>query len=401
MVSSSFPPFTLGGAEIYERNLGLGLKERGHDVVVMAGEKGSLKGWKTVTLPKNKESRYAKDYVERKKSPWYVTSKSVLKSLADPKYYLRLTRAIKDVSPDILHMHNTHNYTLTNALVKASGFLNIPLVWTVHDYWFMCPINTLLPPGENCRVCGGEENCARICLRELERGNIKVFRSVRRLIRGLRKVDQIIAPSDFTASLLESRGFEPHGIRTVPNGVPDPYKGRVEKKTDKLRLLFIGSGHHKGLHVLEQAIRSLDQRVEVNVVSSRPPETENNGVDVIWRQRPQDKELKELYERCHALVIPSVWAENNPLVALEAMMASCALIGTDMGGIKEIVTNDTSVTFPCGDSKALAKIISDFGQDIEGVVEMGAKARQRAESNYMMEDNVSKVEEIYREVLDS
>ena len=47
--------------------------------------------------------------------------------------------------------------------------------------------------------------------------------------------------------------------------------------------------------------------------------------------------LWSLYNDALALVVPSLWPENNPLVALEALSVGTPVIGTDAGGLGEII----------------------------------------------------------------
>jgi glycosyltransferase involved in cell wall biosynthesis len=59
------------------------------------------------------------------------------------------------------------------------------------------------------------------------------------------------------------------------------------------------------------------------------------------------------------LVVPSLWAENAPLVALEARAAGCPVIASDIGGLPELIEDGRDgLLFPPGDSDALAAILA-------------------------------------------
>jgi len=48
----------------------------------------------------------------------------------------KLIRKIKDIKPDIIHLHNIHGYYLNyNVLFKYLNRKSIPVVWTLHDCW--------------------------------------------------------------------------------------------------------------------------------------------------------------------------------------------------------------------------------------------------------------------------
>ena len=56
------------------------------------------------------------------------------------------------------------------------------------------------------------------------------------------------------------------------------------------------------------------------------------------------------------LIIPSEWYENNPLVILEAFQYGLTVIGSDIGGIPEIIVDGKNgLLFQCGNKKLLAE----------------------------------------------
>jgi glycosyltransferase involved in cell wall biosynthesis len=55
------------------------------------------------------------------------------------------------------------------------------------------------------------------------------------------------------------------------------------------------------------------------------------------------RELATLIARAQFAVVPSEWYENNPMSIIEAYNAGTPVIGANIGGIPEIVTNGTGV----------------------------------------------------------
>jgi glycosyltransferase involved in cell wall biosynthesis len=51
-----------------------------------------------------------------------------------------------------------------------------------------------------------------------------------------------------------------------------------------------------------------------------------------------DKKLYSLYANALAVIIPSIWPENAPLVALEALSVGTPVIASNNGGLPEIVS---------------------------------------------------------------
>jgi glycosyltransferase involved in cell wall biosynthesis len=64
------------------------------------------------------------------------------------------------------------------------------------------------------------------------------------------------------------------------------------------------------------------------------------------------------------LVVPSIWAENSPLVIHEAFLAGVPVIASDIGGIPELVTHEVNgLLFPVGDVDALARALQRVAGD--------------------------------------
>ena len=67
-------------------------------------------------------------------------------------------------------------------------------------------------------------------------------------------------------------------------------------------------------------------------------------------------------------VMPSECYENNPLGVIESLCAGVPVVGSQMGGIPELITDGRGLTYPAGDDRALAEAIekawnADFDRD--------------------------------------
>ena len=73
-------------------------------------------------------------------------------------------------------------------------------------------------------------------------------------------------------------------------------------------------------------------------------------------------ELLKYYAICDVFLYPPLWPEGLPTSILEAGMMECAVIGTDQGGIKEIITdkeNGLVISNICDLENAMEKLILD------------------------------------------
>lgn len=73
---------------------------------------------------------------------------------------------------------------------------------------------------------------------------------------------------------------------------------------------------------------------------------------------------REVLAPLDAVVIPSVWYEKTPTSGLNAVAAGVPVIGSDLGGIQELVRDDGSgLTLPVGDAVALAALLDELLDD--------------------------------------
>ena len=83
--------------------------------------------------------------------------------------------------------------------------------------------------------------------------------------------------------------------------------------------------------------------------------------------------------RASVAVVPSVWPEPMGRVAIEAMLAGRAVVASDVGGLRDVVTHGvTGLTVPPGDPGALAAALDDLLDDPEKRRRFGAAGQLHA-----------------------
>ena len=84
---------------------------------------------------------------------------SFIKSCPDVRPFERL---LAEISPDVIHVHSYMG--IYREFFQTAKRLNIPIVFTTHDYYPMCPRCTFINAlGENCVHGASPERCARCC----------------------------------------------------------------------------------------------------------------------------------------------------------------------------------------------------------------------------------------------
>lgn len=121
---------------------------------------------------------------------------------------------------------------------------------------------------------------------------------------------------------------------------------------------------------------------------------------VKFRGRIPVNELRYLYSKAGVFILPAVWAEPFGVVFIEAMACETPVIGTNVGGIPEIIKErDVGILVEPKDIEGLAKAIITILSDEKSARRMGLNGRELVEQFYTWDVNAKKVYEVYEEVL--
>ena len=170
--------------------------------------------------------------------------------------------------------------------------------------------------------------------------------------------DRIVAVCGWLRDALLANGIPANKLVLSWQGVPDSFSEAVRAGRralpvpgSPLRLLYLGRLHPvKGLDVVVRAIRSLPANINVSLTvfglhggaaeeayEARIRALAGSDARIAF-QAPVDRiELASVMLRYDALVVPSLWLETGPLVVLEAMAAGLFVLGSRRGGIAELV----------------------------------------------------------------
>jgi glycosyltransferase involved in cell wall biosynthesis len=98
------------------------------------------------------------------------------------------------------------------------------------------------------------------------------------------------------------------------------------------------------------------------------------------------------------VVMPSVWEDVAPLVAIEQMMQGRLVIASDIGGLGETVTG-AGLKFPPGDDGALTEQMRWVLEDPSRAREMGAKAAQIASERFTLSRMIDEHMALYQSLM--
>ncbi len=194
------------------------------------------------------------------------------------------------------------------------------------------------------------------------------------------RADVVIAETLDTLRLLGNRC---KGV-VVPPGIDLEYFSTNGQKDMQFTVLFIGQFRpYKGVRVLLQAMSQV-MGARLLLAGQGPEEQAYRslavelGLNVEFHIGVDDDQLRQLYQRAHAVVLPSIsHAEAFGLTLVEGMAAGCVPIASDLPGVREVV-GQTGFLFPAGDSKHLAALLCDLRDDLALVKQIGDRVRVRA-----------------------
>lgn len=403
MVNEGYPPFSYGGAETYLRYLSEELVKRGHSVHVIIDQPNiseQINGVNIEGMEFGAESRFKQEYIGRWNDVWYTLNKSALKTIKGT-IIPKTAQMIRAINPDIVHIHNIHNYSFYHAIITASRIRSVPVIWTVHDYWLLCPINTLLPLNKRCMVCEDWVNgCKNQCLKGRDKGHYMIFSIFSRFKHVYKFISRIIAPSDYMKKMLIKYGVEGKRIVCIPNAVPDIYGPDIIRKKhwNKIHIGFIGHGPHKGLDILLEAIKNMDT-IKVTLVSNIMQNVDvREGIKIL--NNANTDEMRRFFEDVNVIVLPSIWAENCSMALIEGMMSGNVCIASALGGNSEIIEDGkTGFLFQCGNVIQLRRQLEYLNKNPAKLKVMALFARNRAKVDYNILNHTDRIIEVYKEMV--
>ena len=95
--------------------------------------------------------------------------------------------------------------------------------------------------------------------------------------------------------------------------------------------------------------------------------------------------------------MPSRWHENQPLAVLESFALGVPVIATDLGGLPEMVDDETGWVVPANDDEAMSAALVRALSDSWGTHQRGVYARKRVEERHRPSTHLAAIEAIYQE----
>ncbi len=408
-VVHQFLPEYVGGTEVYVDALSRHLALHGHEVRIFAGSDSyserEWKGMKVHTVPGGLRGERG-------------TVGNFLTAFGNSGAERAFERLCREYAPDLVHFH--HLLGLSSRLVNIARALDIPTVFTLHDYWFLCPNGQLIT--ERQKPCDGPMlgiNCGVCAAHRLGLAPMSLFAPVvapiflqrqRVLRRAVSSVDIIVAPSKFIGSIAEKNGLPRDKIVYIDHGIElSPLKtGHDPEEDGTLNILYLGSiAPVKGVHVLVEAFKRLNSdraRLLIYGDTSVFPEYSeglkkaSGGSNIAFMGVAEREGVPQVLQRADVLVVPSLWYENAPLVVQEAFAMGVPVVASKIGALQEWVIDEVNgLHFQTGDAIELAeklKLLIDRPEILH-------KLKSNAPKVPSIDEHVDRIEKIYQDLVEA
>ncbi|MGL6279134.1 MAG: glycosyltransferase family 4 protein [Gaiella sp.] len=219
------------------------------------------------------------------------------------------------------------------------------------------------------------------------------------------RVDQRIAVSERARESADRWLGGPWEV--IPNGVLIP--DGVDPGGREHTVVFAGRHEpRKGLHVLLRAWPEIHRRtgarlkiagadpLAVSLLMSRA-RVPADGIDVVGFLAQDD--LTATLASTKALIAPSLGGESFGMVLTRAFACATPVVGSDIPGYREVLTEETALSVPPDDPAALAAAVETLLADEPRRAAMGAAARELALAKYAWSDVAARLETVYERVL--
>jgi len=410
LITNSFPPHHVGGAEVVVYNTCHSLIQQGVEATVLM-----VNG----RMPEAQDRHHRVQDVPVHEVTFqpYALNNPLLQTF-DPRVYRVVAAEIRRIQPDLVHVHNVSGATL--APFAACRRLDVPSLLTLHDLWLLCPNNMLYRrDGSLCDPAEQPNGCRR-CFRRYDYwANIPWRRQVFAYL--VRDIRLFVSPSQKLVDLHEAAGYDPARFRVVPNGIKPTHfqapSNAVVRETVQegglyQTLLFAGGGvETKGVQTLIDALPLLPKYVDrFRLVVAGTGERrfmralQSLGPSTVKLMGPVPfQEMRALYAAADLTVVPSTTYENSPMVIYESLLVGTPAVGSAIGGIPELIQDGTTgYLVPAGDPIALAEqTIRHFARPAYQRRRMRQRCAESARTHLTQERHIERLMEVYKEALET
>ena len=288
----------------------------------------------------------------------------------------RLVKELKKISPDIIHLHNTHGWFLNHKILfDYVNKNNIKLLWTLHDCWSFtgrCPYFQITG-------CDQWKKCCGKCVYDRKRypasywvdRSEKNYKKKKKLFTSIKQLT-LVTPSQWLADLVKQSFLKDYNVQVINNGIDlsvfRPTESDFRKNyglEDKYIILGVAAfwGKRKGFDVFWELAKRLDDKYRIVLVGVNEEQSCELPAHIIGIKQTSNKtELSQIYTEADVFANPTR-EDNFPTVNIESLACGTPVVTFNTGGSPEIIDETCGSVTDCDDIDAFEKEIRRICED--------------------------------------
>lgn len=342
------------------------------------------------------------------------------------------TSLLENLQPDIAHIGHLNH--LSTGLVDVLNQFKIPIIYTLHDFWLMCPRGQFLTRSigevkDNFQLCTHQDDrkCAIKCykvyfsgvedneLEDIKQWETWIHQRMKEIKKIVSKIDLFIAPSKYLKNRFEEDFYIPkEKIIYLDYGFPTKYLLPTQKITTNDPYTFGYIGTHipaKGVNLLIEAFKKIEQPAILKIFGRdngqstkalrNMASSSKNRIDFLGEYMNQNL-AHDVFSKVDCIVVPSIWGENSPLVIHEAQACKIPVITADFGGMKEYVAHNVNgLLFKHRDINSLVEQLNFAISNPKKMKELGKIGYLYSKNGTIpdIENHCKKLESIYKSLM--
>ncbi len=361
---------SLGGSGVVATELGKLLAEKGHEVHFI-----------THSIPFRLGAFHKNiHYHEVQVSDYYV--------FRYPPYDLslasKMAEVVKREKLDILHVHYAVPHAVCAYLAKQMVGENLKIVTTLH--------------GTDITVLGQDVTLKDLIALAINKSDAVTAVSAD-LIRQTREALEITRDIDLTYNFIDKRVYYPREVSTLRDefaSADEKILMHISNFRPVKRVPDVIDVFHRVNQEMPAKLLLVGEGPDMPKVQSRIREL---GIEDRVHFLGKQDEIAQVISLADVLLLPSE-KESFGLVALEAMACGVPTVGSEAGGIPELVRHGvTGYLAPIGDTASMAKYALSLLSDPVQRAAMRAACLERAHTQFCDQKITREYEEIYYRVL--
>ena len=373
-----------GENEVFKAEIEL-LKKNGHEIytftrhsdeIISQGIMGKIKG--AISTPIN---------------PWMMSA---------------LKNKIKEISPDVVHVHNT--FPLLSPIIFHAIPRGTASILTLHNYRLFCPAAIPMRQGNVCTKCIDKKSSLPAilhgCYRESRFATLPLALSTslhRAIGTWKNKVDCFVALSEFQKNLMIQAGLPANKVMVKPNFYPG-FPSVIPWQEREKYVVFAGRlTPEKGVRSLVSAWKLWGKSApELRIIGDGELRLEleelAKGLPIKFYGQMEPNAAQRYIARARLQILPSEWFEGFPMVVREAFAFGTPAAVSNIGPLPSIVThNHNGLVFEAANPSSLIDIVKKGWDDTDLMNRMSINSRQEFELKYTEQSNYRTLLDIYEQ----